>query len=129
MFSLSGKMDFQIPCFPCAVATLKRRTDRGVSVLELRCPRWGEGVSHFIQLQRPPPPHFTRHCPPLYRALASPSPYWTLALTPIVQASHRSGNLTWDPPSKSPSLPFFILKPPHSGFSVIVFDLILLVLF
>ena len=22
MFSLSGKMDFQIPCFPCAVATL-----------------------------------------------------------------------------------------------------------
>ena len=22
VFSLSGKMDFQIPCFPCAVATL-----------------------------------------------------------------------------------------------------------
>ena len=24
MFSLSGKMDFQIPCFPCAVATLRK---------------------------------------------------------------------------------------------------------
>ena len=25
VFSLSGKMDFQIPCFPCAVATLKKK--------------------------------------------------------------------------------------------------------
>ena len=24
VFSLSGKMDFQIPCFPCAVATLEK---------------------------------------------------------------------------------------------------------
>ena len=31
VFSLSGKMDFQIPCFPCAVATLPTSPEHDVA--------------------------------------------------------------------------------------------------
>ena len=52
VFSLSGKMDFQIPCFPCAVATLllrerKRHTARRVASAHFADPSPDRGVGGF----------------------------------------------------------------------------------
>ena len=52
VFSLSGKMDFQIPCFPCAVATLITHSPvrRGVPfVLSREVPAYLGGTPCHVQ--------------------------------------------------------------------------------
>ena len=60
VFSLSGKMDFQIPCFPCAVATRVVHSSRTGN--RLNCLRFPEAVGILALLNVQDPFVYLRFC-------------------------------------------------------------------
>ena len=103
MFSLSGKSKNQIPCFPCAVATLEYYLETFFAENCMKMKEIGATGRARILTSSPPPPQPTLPVPPLFRngssflcsAILKGLTSETLKVPLVINVRHQHSHYKW----------------------------------